>query len=159
MALHKFQIAFWIVSVCFALFGLGITIFGWKVNARNARDLAKTKDIHDAVDTCIETLIELEDLAYAFWLNADSPTKPYQLVVCHTRLLVRLKQLQALRTYALPSNELRTLRRYCTLDAETKSAPINSEDERIKRISKAATDILQSAILQKTWEGAPQSIH
>lgn len=156
MTTGHFQIAFWIVSICFALFGLIVTVIGWKVSARNARILAKTKDIHEAIDKSIEALTALEDAAYSFWLTTDNDTKPYQLVVAHSRLIVRLKQLQALNDQPIPSSELVTLRRYCTMDAETRDAPINSEDVRIKRISKAATVILQSSILQKSWEASPQ---
>ncbi|MCH5486765.1 hypothetical protein [Pseudomonas syringae] len=151
---NDFQIAFWLISICFALFGLIVTILGWNVNAQNARSLAKRKDIHEAVDTCIEALIDLEDCAYSFWLATDSETRPYQLIVSHARLTLRLKQLQELNNHPIPSSDLITLRRYCTMDAESKTVPLNSEDIRIKHISKAATSILQSSILQKKWESS-----
>lgn len=151
MTTSAFQIAFWIVSICFAAFGLFITIQGWKVSARNAESLARTKDINDSIDKCIQMLSDLEDSAYSFWLHADSQTKPYQLVVAHTRLTARLNQLQNLRNCQIPNRDLASLRRHCTMDAETRCEPLSSEDVRIKRISKATTGILQSEILEKVW--------
>ncbi|MEE4140056.1 hypothetical protein [Pseudomonas viridiflava] len=154
---NDFQVAFWLVSICFAIFGLGVTIVGWRVNAKNALSLAKKKDIHEAVDTCIEALIELEDSAYSYWLASDTEKRPYQLIVSHARLTHRLKQLQDLSKQPIPSSDLITLRRYCTMDAESKTVPLNSEDVRIKHISKAATSILHSSILQKNWEKTASS--
>lgn len=151
MDTSAFQISFWVVSICFAAFGIFVTIKGWRVNARNAERLAKTKDINDSIDKCIQMLNELEDSAYSFWLRSDSQTKPYQLVVAHTRLIIRLNQLKKLRECEIPSRDLASLRRHCTMDAETRNEPINSEDIRIKRISKATTGILQSEILEKKW--------
>jgi CHASE3 domain sensor protein len=152
MASSAFQIAFWCISILFAIFGLVVTIIGWRVNAANSRSLAHKKDIHDSIDDCIKALSDLEDLAYSFWLDADEKAKPYQLIVGHKRLTHRLKQLQSLTSAPIPSHEMISLRKSCTLDCESRTQPLSGEDVRIKRISLAASNILQSSILQKSWE-------
>lgn len=152
MASSAFQIAFWCVSILFAMFGLIVTVTGWRVNAANSRKLARVKDIHDSIDDCIKALSDLEDLAYSFWLDADEKAKPYQLIVGHRRLTHRLKQLQALSSGPIPSHAMISLRQSCTLDCESRTQPLSGEDIRIKRISLAASNILQSSIMQKSWE-------
>lgn len=148
----SFQVAFWGMSILFTLFGLGVTTLGWKVSERNARNLARTKDIHDSINECIKSVSELEDLAYAFWLVADEKAKPYQLVVGHKRLIHRLNQLQSLTNGILPSSDIKDLRRFCTMDCESRTSPIENEDPRIRRISLAASNIIKSSIMQKSWE-------
>ncbi|EPL03911.1 hypothetical protein [Pseudomonas sp. CF161] len=152
MASSTFQIAFWTISILFAMFGLIVTIIGWRVNAANSRNLARVKDIHDSIDGCVKALSDLEDLAYSFWLDADEKAKPYQMIVGHRRLTHRLKQLQALTSGPIPSHAMISLRQSCTLDCEIRTVPLSGEDVRIKRISLAASNILQSSILQKSWE-------
>lgn len=149
--LMNFQIGFWVISLTLVLCSIIISVTGWKVTGNKARDLAIKKDIHDSVEKAFKSLIELEDAAFSFWLDPASSVKSYQIVNLHKRCLANLKQLGELKSSTIPSNDIMTLRRFCTLDAETATRPINEQDERLRRIGRAVNNILDSDLMKKTW--------
>ncbi|WP_321837862.1 hypothetical protein [Pseudomonas kulmbachensis] len=149
--LRTFQIGFWAISITLVLCSIIISVIGWKVNGNKARELAIKKDIHDTVEKTFKSVIDLEDAAFSFWLEKDSKIQTYQIVNLHRRCLANLKQLSELKNSTIPSNEVRTLRRYCTIDAETEARPLQEDDERLRRISRSITQILDSDLLKKTW--------
>lgn len=153
----NFQIAFWALSLLFVVCGLVVTIVGWKVNGNKAKSLAIKKDIHDSIDKSLTALKEFEDASYDFWLAKEPKILSYQLIVLHKRLTSSLIQLSELKNDPIPSHELFTLRRYATLDAETEARPLNFESERIKRVSRAATNIMEAKLLRKTWQESDSS--
>lgn len=148
---ETFQIAFWIVSLLFAAFGMGITAYGWKVNGEKARALAAKKDLHDSIDRCLKALMEFEDTSCSFWLDKESEVRPYQITILHRRLISAFTQLVEMCPGILPSIELAALRRNATLDAETATRPVNDGDERIRKISRAVTNIMATDLLRKSW--------
>lgn len=149
--IKMFQVAFWIASVILVVLTICINMFGWKVNNRNALNLAIKKDINDSIDRVSKALVELEDAACSFWMEKDSKIKSYQLINLHARLVINLKILNNLRQVAIPSYEVIMLRRFCTMDAESSRRPISAKAERIRTISKNVNIILDSEIMRKTW--------
>lgn len=148
----SFQIAFWIISLLFVVCGMAITIIGWRVNSNNARALAIKKDIHDTIEKSLNALKDLEDSSYDFWLTEASETLPYQLIVLHKRLISNLVQISELTGKPIPINDVAALRRHATLDAETSPRPLTFSNERVRRLSRAATNIIESDLLKKTWQ-------
>lgn len=148
----SFQVAFWIISLLFVVCGMAITIIGWRVNNNNARALAIKKDIHDTIEKSLNALKDLEDSSYDFWLTEASETLPYQLVVLHKRLISNLVQISELTGKPIPVNDVAALRRHATLDAETSPRPLTFSNERVRRLSRAATNIIESDLLKKTWQ-------
>jgi len=148
---ETFQVVFWIVSVLLVLCGMIVTTIGWRVTGNKARALAEKKDVHDSIDKTLKALMELEDCAYSFWLDNASDIKPYRIITLHRRLVSSLTQLGELRDAALPSTDIASLRRQSTLDAETISRPVPGSDERIRRISRSVTNIMNSDLLKKSW--------
>lgn len=151
MSANNFQIAFWICSLLFVACGLIVTIVGWHFTTGKARELAFRKDVHESIDKALAALKELEDSTYDFWIAAKPDTFDYSLVVKHKRLLAALKQVSALRSISPPTNEIIQLRRHATLDSETAQRPIKYADKRIKQFSSAATKVIESELLMKSW--------
>lgn len=149
--INSFQIAFWATSIILVVCTIIINIIGWKVNGNKARELAIKKDTHESIEKTFKSIIELEDAALSYWLDESTKLRSYQLVILHKRCITNLKQLCHLKNGQIPSNEIRLLRRHCTLDAETATRPIRDEDERVKQISKAVTNVLDSDLLLKSW--------
>ncbi|NNN28296.1 MULTISPECIES: hypothetical protein [Pseudomonas] len=131
---------------------MAITIIGWRVNSNNARALAIKKDIHDTIEKSLNALKDLEDSSYDFWLTEASETLPYQLIVLHKRLISNLVQISELTGKPIPINDVAALRRHATLDAETSPRPLTFSNERVRRLSRAATNIIESDLLKKTWQ-------
>jgi hypothetical protein len=149
--IKTFQVAFWIASIILVLITIYINTLGWKVNSKNALNLAVKKDTNDSIDRAAKSLIELEDAACSFWMEKDSKIKSYQIINLHARLVINLKTLNGLREKPIPSNEIIMLRRHCTMDAESSRRPISATAERIRIISKNVNAILNSEIMKKTW--------
>lgn len=149
--IKTFQVAFWIASIILVLITIYINTLGWKVNSKNALNLAVKKDINDSIDRTTKALIELEDAACSFWMEKDSKIKSYQIINLHARLVINLKILNGLREKPIPSHEIIMLRRHCTMDAESSRRPISATAERIRIISKNVNTILDSEIMRKTW--------
>lgn len=149
--INTFQIAFWTASIFLVVCTIIINIVGWRVNGNKARELAIKKDIHESIEKTFKSILELEDAALSYWLDKDTKFRSYQLIILHKRCITNLKQLCHLKNGEIPSNEIRLLRRHCTLDAETATRPIQDEDERVKQISKAVTNVLDSDLLLKSW--------
>ncbi|MDQ4227054.1 hypothetical protein RBK84_21900 [Pseudomonas aeruginosa] len=147
-----FQIAFWGASLLFVICSMVITIIGWRVNSNNAKELASKKDIHDTIEKSLDALKNLEDSSYDFWLAESPETLPYQLIVLHKRLISNLAQLSELTGKPIPSVDVAALRRHATLDAETAQRPLTFSNERVMRLSRAATNIIKSDLLKKTWK-------
>ena len=148
---ESFQIAFWVVSIVLVCCSLGVTICGWHVTAGKARNLAKIKDIHDSIDTARASLVELEDSSYDFWMENDCKIQSYKITTLHKRLVMNLTVLCELRELPIPSNSVMQLRRNATLDSESADRPLIHEHEKIRKISKAVTDIMNSELLKKSW--------
>jgi len=146
------QIAFWIASVILVIITISIHMFGWRVNNKNALNLAIKKDINESIDRTTKALIELEDAACSFWMEKDSKIKSYQIINLHTRLVINLKVLNHLRGKAIPSHEIILLRRHCTMDAESSKRPISAAAQRIRIISKSVNSILDSELMKKSWK-------
>lgn len=146
-----FQIVFWVVSILLVLCGMAVTAIGWHVTGKKARALAEKKDVHDSIDKSLKALMELEDCAYSFWLDKSTEIQPYRIVTLHRRLVASLTQLGDLKNGLIPSVDVANLRRQSTLDAETIERPISGNDERIKRISRAITNIINSDLMKKSW--------
>lgn len=150
--LKSFQIAFWIASVILVLITICINMLGWRVNSKNALNLAIKKDINDSIDRVTKALVELEDAACSFWMEKETKIKSYQVINLHARLVINFKILNGLREMPIPSHEIIMLRRYCTMDAESSRRPISATAERIRIISKNINNILDSEIMKKTWK-------
>ncbi|WP_414907245.1 hypothetical protein [Pseudomonas sp. IT-P253] len=152
-SLLKFlQICFWGASLFFVIFGIFVTIVGWTVNGNKAKQLAKKKDAHEAIDKTLKSFNEFEDAALSFWAEKDSKIKLYQLVSLHQRAISNLKQLLELKSGDFPISEIKNLRKECTLDAETATRPIPENDIKIRKISHSVQKIASSQLLIKTWK-------
>lgn len=140
----------WITSIILGLGGYFFTLFGWRIRGNQARSLAKQKDIHDAIDQVIKALSEFEDAAYAYWSDSNSEVRIDQLMLLHKRCLTRLKQLEHLRQFQMPLLDIGEMRRQATLDAESAPRPLKPASIRLRKLSKAIDNILQSQPLKKS---------
>ncbi len=145
------QWAGWITGMVLGISGYGFTMLGWKIRDKQARALAKTKDIHDAIDKVVAALNELEDSAYVFWADPDSSVRADQLILLHRRCVIRINQLKHLNNFPLPVDEIIEMRRQATLDAESHRTPLAKGSARLRKLSRAVENIIQSEPLQKSW--------
>lgn len=150
--LKLLQILFWSTSLILVICGLIVTIVGWRVNSQNAKNLAMKKDTHETIDRTLKAIVELEDAALSFWLEPDSKIRAYQLISFHRRTINALKQLLELKGGKMPSSDIISLRKACTLDAESAARPIQEDDERVRRISLITSRITSSELLEKSWK-------
>lgn len=145
------QVCFWGASLFFVVCGIIVTIVGWSVSGNKAKELAKKKDAHDAIEKTLKSFFEFEDAALSFWADKDTKIKPYQLISLHQRATSNLKQVLELKRGDFPIAEVKNLRQECTLDAETASRPISENDIKIRKIIYTTHRIATSQLLIKTW--------
>lgn len=145
------QWAGWITAIALGISGYGFTALGWLIRGRQAKQLAKTRETHEAVDRVIAALSELEDAAYSFWSDPESTIRADQLILLHRRCVIRLNQLRQLHDFALPVSDVAEMRRQATLDAESRQAPLRNGSARLRRLSRAIENIIQSEHLHKSW--------
>src|SRR5690606_8872509 len=105
-------------------------------------ELAKKREIHEAMDRVFESLNELEDAAYSFWSDAESQLRSDQLILLSRRCVIRLNQLKQLQDFRYPVHEIAEMRRQATLDAESRAKPLRDGSMRLRRLSRAIESIV-----------------
>ena len=146
------QWAGWLTALGLGICGYCFTILGWHIRGKQAKELAKKREIHEAMDRVFESLNELEDAAYSFWSDAESQLRSDQLILLSRRCVIRLNQLKQLQDFRYPVHEIAEMRRQATLDAESRAKPLRDGSMRLRRLSRAIESIVQSEVLRKTWD-------
>lgn len=140
-----------IVGWTFAFIGVVSTLYGWRVRGQQQKWLAKKKDIHEAIDRAVKSLIEFEDSSLSFWTEKDTKISQQHLLALHRRMIVAFKQVSEFSEKALPSQYLADLKKFTTLDFEKAKRPISPQAPRVANIALAAGRLLNSSYLMKSW--------
>lgn len=141
-----------IVGWTFAIVGLVATLVGWYVRGQQQRWLAKKKDVHDAIDRAIKSLVDFEDCALSFWIDKDTKHSQHHVLALHRRLVVAFKQVSELSEKDLPVQYISDLRKHSTLDFEQAKRPISPTSPRVSNIALASGRLLNSSYLLKSWK-------
>lgn len=150
-AVSAFEWAGWLSTVVLGLGGYIISSLGWRVQGRQARELACKQDIHSSIDRCHAALTLFEDAVFSYWTDAHSSIRLDQLLSYHRRCIIALRQLHTLAPFDMPDVTLGELRKQATLDAESAERPLPLSSLRLKKFSRAMSKIIESNYLLKTW--------
>jgi len=150
-AVSAFEWAGWVSTVILGLGGYIISSLGWRVQGRQARDLACRQDIHSSIDRCHAALTVFEDAVFSYWTENDSPVRLDQLLSYHRRCIIALRQVHKLDPFVMPDETLGELRKQATLDAESAERPLPLNSLRLKKFSRAMSKITEANYLLKAW--------